>query len=91
MNKIYVTELGLLNAIYESIATEIKPGRLKNKFEKLKKITDQKLSMLSIDMVRDLPKAKMAIDTFGTVTGWDKKGKHAATIVSFAIDMIDRS
>ena len=86
----YCAELALVNSVPTMFKEGLKKGRLKSQFDKMSRITNKELRKfhLNDDQFNWLAGK---LDAFGEACGWHGKERHAATIVSFCISLVDRS
>ncbi len=75
-NKQYLVELAMINAFAEQAlaSPDLKRGRLKGLFKKLKKATDKDLTMTPSKLSKEeILSIVSSLERWGKKTGWDKK------------------
>lgn len=87
----HMTELALIRSIPDLIVGGLKRGRLKGLMTKLQKAVDVDLCKMPKPTSLDLKSIEAVLDTFGDISGWNKKGHHTGTLVCFCLSLIDRS
>ena len=85
------SELSYIRAIPDLLHGELKYGRLNNLYNKLKKAVDADLVSLPALSDSDVLVIRDIIVEFGEKTGWTNKRRHIATLLSFAIAIIEAS
>ena len=86
-----IVELALIRGIPDMIIGTINEGRLKKLYKKLIKEIDIQLKTLTKPTGMDIYIIGNKLEKFGIDTGWNGKKKHVVTIISFCLDMIERS
>ena len=84
-------ELAYVRSIYDLLNSTIKPGRLKNLYTKLQAAVDHDLRRLPPIGDSDMLLLREKVRAFGKATGWDRKTRHVVTLLSFCIDLVERS
>lgn len=87
----HIADLALIRALPEFMAGKLKEGRLKNKSNLLIKAVDQDLKRLGPISDFELEMVRLKMIEFGKRTGWQKKEKHLATLLSFLLAMVEDS
>lgn len=86
-----MSELALIRGIPDLIVDDLKNGRLKGQcFKLVKEVDKQFLDFPSPDEM-DISKISGILSSFGKSTGWENKPKHVMTLVSFCLDMVEKS
>jgi len=86
-----MTELAMIISIPEFTKDQVKPGRLKNLYNRLTKTATKELEAIPRATIRELDIIESLVGKFGKETGWEGKPKHIITLVSFCLDLIERS
>jgi len=86
-----MTELAMIISIPEFTKDQVKPGRLKNLFNRLSQTATKELEMIPPATISELYDIENLVGDFGKSTGWEGKSKHIITLVSFCLDLIERS
>jgi hypothetical protein len=81
-------ELALIHCL--GLIHNAKPGRLRNRYDKLTAITARMLEPLNLSW-SEVSRAQNRIETFEAAVGWNKRQRHMLTIVSFVALMMEQS
>jgi len=87
----HLYELALIQSILSCTMGKLEGGRLKNQYAKLEKETATQLRRLPKVSTADIKKAEKVLGEFGRLTGWERKERHIATLVSFVLEIIEKS
>ena len=78
-----ISEMALIKALPDMLDKELKPGRLKNRMNKLAELADRRIpariSLSDKDILAD------KIEQFGTATGWAGHQKNLYLYISFLL------
>lgn len=85
-----IAELAMVRAI-PLTATTVPKGRLKGLMKRIAKQADKALDSLPIITQPEYEAICERIATWGEQTGWGSREKHAVTMISFALAMIEQS
>jgi len=86
-----LSELALIRALPDFIIGKLKPGRLKNKCDRLIRLIDAEIIKIPKITTKDAYDVKLRMQEFGKRTGWENKERHVVTLVSFHLAMIEES
>jgi len=84
-------ELALTRSILACTKGTLEEGRLKNQYKLLEKETTKALRSFPQISTDDVAKAEKVLNEFGKLTGWQHKERHVATLVSFALEILENS
>jgi len=87
----HLYELALTRSILSCTQGTLKKGRLKNQYKRLEKETTKALQVFPKISTSDVKKAEKVLNKFGKLTGWQHKERHVATLVSFALEILENS
>jgi len=87
----HLYELALIRSILACTTGTLEEGRLKNQYNRLEKETTKALRSFPQISTDDVKKAEKILNDFGKLTGWQHKERHVATLVSFALEIIEKS
>jgi hypothetical protein len=93
MNKLNrkMTELAMIISIPEFTKEDVKPGRLKNLFNRLSTTANRELEKIPRATIVELDNIEKLVGEFGKATGWEGKPKHIITLASFCLELIEMS
>ena len=84
-------ELALIRSVPDLTLGTLPPSRLKGLFERLQKHVDKDLRRRPRITEDELAVLRVKLDEFSQATGWNRNPKHIGTLLSFCLEIIERS